>query len=128
MPLANLVKEQYQAGNSGGLGRKGFLRVYTGIWRTTNKTDQSRLEPRVRYAGATLRRGPLKRTGGRCGLDEQAKTGRGSSFLLALPGLFWLIVFFLVPLVFVLVSSFFTRGIGGAPAASGHVRELHPHL
>ena len=51
------------------------------------------------------------------GVARGTKTGRGSSFLLALPGLFWLVVFFLVPLVFVLVSSFFTRGTGGAPVA-----------
>ena len=62
------------------------------------------------------------------GVARGTKTGRGSSFLLALPGLFWLIVFFLVPLVFVLVSSFFTRGTGGAPVAPGHLGELHPHL
>ncbi len=45
------------------------------------------------------------------------KTGRGPSLLLAFPGLFWLIVFFLVPLIFVLVSSFFTRGLDGTPTA-----------
>lgn len=42
------------------------------------------------------------------------KTGAGS-FWLASPGLFWLIVFFLLPLVFVLIASFLTRGPGGAP-------------
>ena len=50
-------------------------------------------------------------------MARETKTGRGPSFLLALPGLFWLVVFFLVPLVFVLVSSFFTRGTGGQPVA-----------
>lgn len=34
---------------------------------------------------------------------------------LAFPGLFWLVTFFLLPLLFVLVSSFFTRGTGGVP-------------
>jgi len=35
--------------------------------------------------------------------------------LLALPGIFWLVTFFLLPLLFVLASSFLTRGPGGAP-------------
>lgn len=44
-------------------------------------------------------------------------TGRNSSLALAAPGLFWLVVFFLVPLGFVVVSSFFSRGTGGLPTA-----------
>lgn len=47
--------------------------------------------------------------------SRTSKTGRAASLALAFPGLFWLIVFFLVPLVFVVVSSFFTRGLGGQP-------------
>lgn len=39
----------------------------------------------------------------------------GRSFTLALPAIFWLVVFFLLPLLFVLVSSFLSRGSGGAP-------------
>jgi spermidine/putrescine transport system permease protein len=35
--------------------------------------------------------------------------------LLALPGLFWLVTFFLLPLLFVLYASFQTRGAGGLP-------------
>lgn len=38
-----------------------------------------------------------------------------SSALLASPGIFWLVTFFLLPLLFVLISSFLTRGTGGAP-------------
>lgn len=49
--------------------------------------------------------------------SRTSKTGRNSSLALAFPGLFWLIVFFLVPLIFVLVSSFFTRGLDGRPIA-----------
>jgi spermidine/putrescine transport system permease protein len=45
------------------------------------------------------------------------KTGARQSFLLASPGIFWLLVFFLLPLVFVLVSSFLSRGGGGQPVA-----------
>jgi len=37
--------------------------------------------------------------------------------LLAAPASLWLIVFFLLPLVFVLVASFMTRGGGGLPVA-----------
>ena len=36
-------------------------------------------------------------------------------FRLALPGVFWLTVFFMLPLLFVLVASFMSRGVGGAP-------------
>lgn len=43
------------------------------------------------------------------------RTGRGESLALAFPGIFWLVTFFLLPLLFVLVSSFFSRGTGGAP-------------
>jgi spermidine/putrescine transport system permease protein len=45
------------------------------------------------------------------------KTGARQSFLLASPGIFWLVVFFLLPLLFVLVSSFLSRGGGGQPVA-----------
>lgn len=45
------------------------------------------------------------------------RTGRTSSLALAAPGLFWLVVFFLVPLGFVVVSSFFSRGTGGLPTS-----------
>ncbi len=41
---------------------------------------------------------------------------KGNSFWLAFPSLFWLSVFFLIPLIFVLVASFMSRGRGGAPA------------
>lgn len=41
---------------------------------------------------------------------------KGNSFWLAFPSVFWLTLFFLVPLVFVLVASFMSRGRGGAPA------------
>ncbi len=37
------------------------------------------------------------------------------SFVLAAPAIFWLVVFFLLPLLFVVVASFLTRGQGGAP-------------
>lgn len=43
------------------------------------------------------------------------RTGRGESLALAFPGIFWLVTFFLLPLLFVLASSFFSRGTGGAP-------------
>lgn len=43
------------------------------------------------------------------------RTWRGESLALAFPGIFWLVTFFLLPLLFVLVSSFFSRGTGGAP-------------
>ncbi|MEM6428064.1 MAG: ABC transporter permease [Deinococcota bacterium] len=36
-------------------------------------------------------------------------------FSLALPGIFWMLVFFLLPLIFVLVASFMSRGRGGVP-------------
>lgn len=36
---------------------------------------------------------------------------------MALPATFWLVVFFLLPLVFVAVASFMSRGPGGAPVA-----------
>lgn len=38
-----------------------------------------------------------------------------SSALIASPGIFWLVTFFLLPLLFVLVSSFLSRGLGGSP-------------
>lgn len=41
--------------------------------------------------------------------------GIGRSFALASPAIFWLIVFFLLPLVFVVGSSFLSRGAGGVP-------------
>lgn len=45
-----------------------------------------------------------------------AKESRtNSSGWLAFPGVFWLVTFFLLPLLFVLVSSFLSRGPGGAP-------------
>ena len=34
---------------------------------------------------------------------------------LGLPGIFWLTVFFMVPLLFVLVASFLTKGVGVTP-------------
>lgn len=37
-----------------------------------------------------------------------------SGFLIALPAIFWLVVFFILPLVIVLFVSFLTRGRGGA--------------
>jgi spermidine/putrescine transport system permease protein len=40
---------------------------------------------------------------------------KGNSFWLAFPSLFWLSVFFLVPLLFVFGASFMSRGRGGAP-------------
>lgn len=43
------------------------------------------------------------------------KTGVRGSLLLAAPGLFWLFVFFLLPLLFVLGASFLSRGPGGQP-------------
>lgn len=43
------------------------------------------------------------------------KRGVRGSFLLASPGIFTLVVFFLLPLVFVVVASFMTRGLGGTP-------------
>ncbi len=43
------------------------------------------------------------------------KTDTRNSLLLAAPGLFWLVVFFLLPLLFVLVASFLSRGTGGSP-------------
>lgn len=45
------------------------------------------------------------------------KTDARSSFLLAAPGIFWLLVFFLLPLVFVVVASLLSRGPGGQPVA-----------
>ncbi len=41
---------------------------------------------------------------------------KGNSFWLAFPSLFWLSLFFLIPLIFVFVASFMSRGKGGAPA------------
>lgn len=35
-------------------------------------------------------------------------------FWLGFPGMFWLLIFFMLPLVFVFVASFMTRGTGGA--------------
>lgn len=40
---------------------------------------------------------------------------RGRSFALASPTIFWIVVFFLLPLVFVLGASFLSRGVGGLP-------------
>jgi spermidine/putrescine transport system permease protein len=40
---------------------------------------------------------------------------KGNSFWLAFPSVFWLTLFFLVPLMFVFVASFLSRGRGGAP-------------
>ena len=37
------------------------------------------------------------------------------SFGLALPGIAWLVIFFLLPILFVLVASFLSRGNGGVP-------------
>jgi spermidine/putrescine transport system permease protein len=37
-------------------------------------------------------------------------------FRLALPGIFWMAIFFLLPLLFVLIASFMSRGRGGVPA------------
>lgn len=44
------------------------------------------------------------------GTAEQAR-----SFGLAAPTIFWIVVFFLLPLVFVLGASFLSRGLGGLP-------------
>jgi spermidine/putrescine transport system permease protein len=41
---------------------------------------------------------------------------KGNSFWLAFPSVFWLSLFFLIPLLFVLAASFMSRGQGGAPA------------
>ena len=41
---------------------------------------------------------------------------KGNSFWLAFPSIFWLSLFFLIPLLFVFVASFMSRGQGGAPA------------
>jgi spermidine/putrescine transport system permease protein len=41
---------------------------------------------------------------------------KGNSFWLAFPSVFWLSLFFLIPLLFVFVASFMSRGQGGAPA------------
>lgn len=50
--------------------------------------------------------------------NRAARGGAGwRSLTLASPAIFWLVVFFLVPLVFVLVASVMTRGVGGAPVA-----------
>jgi spermidine/putrescine transport system permease protein len=35
-------------------------------------------------------------------------------FWLGFPGMFWLLIFFMLPLLFVLAASFLTRGTGGA--------------
>ncbi len=43
------------------------------------------------------------------------QSGTRSSALIASPGIFWLVTFFLLPLLFVLVGSFLSRGLGGAP-------------
>jgi spermidine/putrescine transport system permease protein len=40
---------------------------------------------------------------------------KGNSFWLAFPSVFWLSLFFLIPLLFVFVASFMSRGQGGAP-------------
>lgn len=42
---------------------------------------------------------------------------KGRAVFMALPATFWLVVFFLLPLVFVAVASFMSRGAGGAPVA-----------
>ncbi len=44
-----------------------------------------------------------------------ARRTERKGFWLAFPGMFWLMVFFLVPLVFVLIASFMSRGGGGTP-------------
>lgn len=36
-------------------------------------------------------------------------------FWLGFPGIFWLTVFFMLPLLFVLLASFLTKGVGGTP-------------
>src|SRR5690606_33209810 len=60
-----------------------------------------RLEPRY-IAGHMARQG-----------HTPGDTGRALG--LVGPATFWLIVFFLLPLVFVAVASFMSRGSGGAP-------------
>jgi len=42
---------------------------------------------------------------------------RARAYVMALPATFWLVVFFLVPLVFVAVASFMSRGLGGQPVS-----------
>src|SRR5690625_2899985 len=37
------------------------------------------------------------------------------SVLMALPGMGWLFIFFLLPVLFVIGASFFSRGVGGVP-------------
>lgn len=46
---------------------------------------------------------------------SRRNAGVGRSFALASPAIFWLVVFFLLPLLFVLISSFLSRGGGGVP-------------
>jgi spermidine/putrescine transport system permease protein len=41
--------------------------------------------------------------------------GENRQFLLALPAIFWLVFFFLLPLLFILGTSFMSRGLGGIP-------------
>ena len=49
-------------------------------------------------------------------------------FRLALPGIFWLTIFFMLPLLFVLVASFMSRGTGGRTHFTLDFRTLRAHL
>ena len=42
-------------------------------------------------------------------------TEERKGFWLGFPGIFWLTVFFMLPLLFVLFASFLTKGVGGTP-------------
>ena len=46
---------------------------------------------------------------------RRSTEGRGGLIGLLTPGTLWIVVFFLLPLVFVAVSSFMSRGPGGQP-------------
>lgn len=53
--------------------------------------------------------------------EPRARRGEGErrssrrAFALASPAIFWLVAFFLLPVVFVAVASFLSRGLGGVP-------------
>lgn len=67
-------------------------------WRVPSET------PATETAGAPL--GRLRSVAGR---------RRASAFWLASPAMAWLVLFFLLPLLFVGIASFMTRGAGGQP-------------
>lgn len=52
---------------------------------------------------------------GRGRRGREGRGGRGSPLRLLAPGTLWLVLFFLLPLLFVAVASFMTRGPGGQP-------------